>query len=312
MKIIPYGKEKYARPCVLLLGYFDAMHVGHRRLVERAKEAAAESGCDVGIMTFTGAKNGGQVFIYEERLHIFASLGIDFVYPADFGDPAFRTTEGDEFLHNVCAQLNVRAFVCGEDFTYGKGAACGAGELRAFGKARGIAVYAEPLVCPGGEKAASAVAKTLLDAGDIPALEKLLGGRYFIEGAVSTEGRHVGTKIGFPTANIAYDPALQVPAEGVYGGIALVGDAAWPAAVNVGVPPMFADNAASAALEANLIGFSGDIYGGSISIAFSRRLRGLVRFSTRDELVRTVLDDIDSVKRELGEDGVVLDDLGGR
>ncbi len=75
---------------------------------------------------------------------------------------------------------------------------------------------------------------------------------------------------------------------------------------------MFADNAASAALEANLIGFSGDIYGDAISIAFVRRLRGLVKFSTRDELVRTVLDDIDSVKRELGEDGVVLDDLGGR
>lgn len=294
MKIIPYGKEKYARPCVLLLGYFDAMHVGHRRLVERAKEAAAESGCDVGIMTFTGAKNGGQVFIYEERLHIFASLGIDFVYPADFGDPAFRTTEGDEFLHNVCAQLNVRAFVCGEDFTYGKGAACGASELRAFGKAHGIAVHTEPLVCPGGEKAASAVAKTLLDAGDIPALEKLLGGRYFIEGAVSTEGRHVGTKIGFPTANI-HPSAQKYPLRrGVYAVSAQIDGKTYRGIANYGARPTFGDG--RVVLEIYFLGYGGDLYGRELTVYFDFFIREIRRFNGADELAAQLKKDLEKIQ----------------
>ena len=78
---------------------------------------------------------------------------------------------------------------------------------------------------------------------------------------------------GFPRRR-RREPKLQVPAEGVYGGLALVDGTVWPAAINVGKPPTFRDRAASASLEANLIGFSGDIYGSAISLAFLWRILG--------------------------------------
>ena len=112
--------------------------------------------------------------------------------------------------------------------------------------------------------------------------------------------------MGFPTANIAVDGSLQLPAEGVYEGLALVRGEVWPAAINVGVPPTFKDRARSASLEANLIGFSGDIYDDEISLVFARRLRGLVKFSSVDELIRTVLGNIETVKADFGGKGVPL------
>ena len=72
--------------------------------------------------------------------------------------------------------------------------------------------------------------------------------------------------MGFPTANLRKVPdGIQVPADGVYEGLLLVDDTVWPVAVNVGLPPTDADDAASAHLEANIIGYTGDLYGASVS-----------------------------------------------
>ena len=115
--------------------------------------------------------------------------------------------------------------------------------------------------------------------------------------------------MGFPTANVTYAAHVQVPAEGVYGGLALVDGTVWPAAINVGKPPTFRDRAASASLEANIIGFAGDIYGAAISLVFLWRIRPLVKFPSVDALIATVLGNIDEVRAELGESGVSLHDF---
>ena len=199
MQIIDHGTGSLQQDCVLLLGYFDGVHIGHRKLIAKAKAIAAERGCLVGITTFYDSKNGRQIYTFAERVRLFEQLGIDFVYAAAF-DERFRATEGDEFLRHVCARLSVCAFVCGIDYTYGKDAAGNTGTLRAFCKDRGIPLYVEELVNFSGEKAASAQAKRYLDAGDVQGLARLLGAPYFICGTVSTEGRQVGRKLGFPTA----------------------------------------------------------------------------------------------------------------
>ena len=174
MQIIDHGTGSLQQDCVLLLGYFDGVHIGHRKLIAKAKAIAAERGCLVGITTFYDSKNGRQIYTFAERVRLFEQLGIDFVYAAAF-DGRFRATEGDDFLRHVCAHLSVRAFVCGADYTYGKDAAGNTGTLRAFCKDRGIPLYVEELVNFSGEKAASAQAKRYLDAGDVQGLARLLG-----------------------------------------------------------------------------------------------------------------------------------------
>ena len=187
MRIVDFDTGQYGEPCVLLLGYFDGVHIGHRKLIARAEEIARALCCETGIMTFYDSKRGGQIYLFEERVMLFEKAGLDFVYAAHYND-AFRATDGIAFLDRVCASLNVRAFVCGKDHVFGKDAACGERELHAFCRARGIALHCEPLVSCGGQKAAATQAKGLLDAGDMPALQELLGGPYFILGTVSTEG----------------------------------------------------------------------------------------------------------------------------
>ena len=114
--------------------------------------------------------------------------------------------------------------------------------------------------------------------------------------------------MGFPTANLQVPDGIQVPADGVYEGLVLVDDTAWPAAVNVGLPPTYADDAASAHLEANLIGYTGDLYGASVSLAFTRWLRPSRVFDSLDELIATVEGNIGDIRHNLGEQGMSIRD----
>ena len=108
--------------------------------------------------------------------------------------------------------------------------------------------------------------------------------------------------MGFPTANVEVDGSLCVPADGVYGGYVLVGNAAWPAAVNVGLPPTFEHAPGSAHLEANLLGFKGDLYGADVKVLFAEWLRPSRKFDSLDELIATVNGNIAYIRETYGEE----------
>ena len=77
------GKFDRAAPCVMLLGGFDGVHAGHRRLAERAKRYSLP----VGIMTIGGGKGEKSLFTFSEREDIFKGLGLDFAFELPFSDP---------------------------------------------------------------------------------------------------------------------------------------------------------------------------------------------------------------------------------
>ena len=94
-----------------------------------------------------------------------------------------------------------------------------------------------------------------------------------------------------------------MPGEGVYAGLVYSDDWAWPAAINVGAPPTFS-TPDPAFLEANLLGFKGDLYGRTVKVLFSSWLRASRPFDSLEELERTVLGNIDWVRQNLGDQGV--------
>lgn len=293
MRIIDQKSGAAADPCVLLLGYFDGVHIGHRALISEAKALAREGGLCVGVTTFYDGKRGGQIYTFSERCKLFEELGIGFVYAAQF-DEAFRATEGEKFLCRVCSALPVRAFVCGEDYTYGRGAACGVRELRAFSAAHGIGLHVLPAVGFGGEKAAATLAKTYLREGDMQRLAALLGGRYFISGTVQTEGRHVGRQIGFPTANIHVDPGKFPLREGVYAVSAAIGGKEYRGIANYGARPTFGD--ARVVLEAYFAGFNGDLYGRELTVFFDFYIRPVRKFENAEELAAQLSRDLERIQ----------------
>ena len=195
----------------------------------------------------------------------------------------------------------------GSDFRLGRGGASGVAEMQTWGSEHGVDVYGHELLCVDGQTICATRIRQELRQGHVELAAELLGRPYMLRGIVAG-GRHQGSDMGFPTANIQVPEGIQVPADGVYEGLVLVDDTVWPAAVNVGLPPTYADDAASAHLEANLIGYAGDLYGASVSLAFTRWLRPSRVFDSLDELIATVEGNIDDIRHHLGEQGVSIRD----
>lgn len=293
MRVVDYGTGSLSEPCVLLLGYFDGMHVGHRALLARAKEIAEKQNLLVGVMTFYDSKNGGQVYTFGERLYLFEKLGADFAFAARF-DEAFRATDGREFLDRIARSLEVRAFVCGTDFTFGRGAACGAEELRAFCSERSVQAEILPLVRLHGEKAAASLAKQYLAGGEVEKLAELLGDKYFIRGEVATEGRHVGRTIGFPTANIHLSSEKYPLKTGVYAVTAEIGGKIYRGIANYGSRPTFGDG--RTVLEVYADGYAGDLYGQAITVYFDEFIREIRKFGSAEELSGQLKKDLERIR----------------
>jgi riboflavin kinase/FMN adenylyltransferase len=115
---------------------------------------------------------------------------------------------------------------------------------------------------------------------------RFLGGPLLVEGEV-VEGDKRGRKLGFPTANMVPADGIVPPGHGVYAAFAN----GVPAAVNVGIRPMF-QTGRGLLIESYLIGFDGDLYGRMLRVAFIKRLRGERRFPSVEELIAQMHRDV--------------------
>lgn len=296
--------------CAVAIGAFDGCHIGHRELVRRTVADARARGIASVAVTFdpdpdevVSRAPALKLMTVADRLRALALTGVDFVVVVPFTRELAALDHDAFFTRVLAAALDVRAVHVGSDFRLGARGASTVAIMRAWGAERGIDVVGHDLVHADGSVVSATRIRSLVAAGDVSAARVELGRRPLVRGTV-VHGRGQGTGMGFPTANILVPEGLQLPAEGVYAGFAVLGCEAWPAAINVGVPPMFAKSAASARLEANLLGFDGDLYGRELAVVFDRRLRAPESFASVEELVATVNNDIASTRALLGADRI--------
>lgn len=293
--------------CVIAIGAFDGVHLGHRHLLQQAVNDARERGIAAVAVTFdpdpdvvVSDEPAPKLMSLDDRLRTLASVGIDAVAVVPF-DANVAAMDHEAFFERIVAPaLRVRAIHVGTDFRLGARGSATVDVLRSWGEARGIEVFGHELLREAGGTVSSSRIRALLAQGDVDSANADLGRTHMVRGRV-VHGRGEGRKLGFPTANIEVSGRMATPQEGVYAGFACLGDSAWPAAINVGVPPMFKDCAASAKLEANIIGFSDDIYGAQIAVSFVKQLRPSRTFASLDELVATVEGNIEDVRELFGE-----------
>ncbi len=267
----------------MLLGGFDGLHIGHRRLLSHAKA----SGFSVGVMSIIGGKDGN-LFTFAERERIFQENGADFMIELPFEEIKALTPQ--QFIGKLTSEFDVRLFVCGEDFRFGAGAA-GTPETL---KAMQIPVETLSLVCIDGEKISSRTVKQRLKTGDIEGVNALLGEEFFLLGRVERD-RQVGRTIGFPTANIPY-PAEKFPLKiGVYETRVTVDGKEYKGITNYGARPTF-DNE-KVVTETHLDGFSGDLYGRELCVRFVKFLREVKKFNGADELKAQLEEDIRRIRK---------------
>lgn len=268
----------------MLLGGFDGLHVGHRRLLSHAKE----SGLPVGVMSIIGGKEGN-MFTFAERERIFKDGGADFVFELPFAE--IKDMSPTEFLNFLTDEFHPALFVCGEDFRFGADAL---GTPEMIKTSTHVRVEVLSLVEMGGEKISSRRIKAMLRAGEIEKANALLGEEFFLCGKV-VKDRQVGRTIGFPTANIPYAEEKFPLKEGVYETRTKVDGVEYKGITNYGARPTFGNE--KVVTETYLDGFSGDLYGRELTVRFVSYLRGIEKFGGADALKKQLEKDIRRVRQ---------------
>lgn len=294
------GLDEVARDwgrSIVTIGVFDGVHRGHQRIVGRAVQVAAERRLPVVVVTFDPhpdevVRPGSHppfLCTVRRRAELLAGLGTDAVCVLPF-TLEFSRLDPDEFVQAVLVdRLHAAAVVVGENFRFGHRAAGNVALLGELGEKYDFTAEGVPLLADDGFTISSSRIRELLAAGDVAAAAADLGRPHRIEGVV-VRGHQRGRTLGFPTANLQPPPHTAIPADGVYAGWLTAFDpdgleaGRWPAAISVGTNPTFGGReriVEAYALDRDDL----DLYGAHVAVDFTARLRGMVKFSSADELV---------------------------
>ncbi len=280
MDIVEYGL-KLNYDCVLCLGYFDGIHLGHTALINKAKEIAKSKNAKLAVLLFTGGKNTkGDLFTFEERLIKLKTLNVDTVIYKELNED-FKNTTAKEFLKDLTEFYSLKTVVTGEDFTFGKNASGNVNTLKEFMLDYGVEVLTFDLILSGNEKVSTRDIKALLSKGEVVKANQLLGSNYFVRERV-IKGKQKGRDLGFPTANMLVSAEKMKIKEGVYLTLSIIDGKVYPAITNVGTQPTF--NGVNHVIESYFKGFNGDLYDKILSVYFVDYIRDIKRFESQEEL----------------------------
>lgn len=294
--------HSFAAPCVVALGTFDGLHRGHLDVIGTAKQEAEHTGAKLAVFTFSNHPlewiNPAHVPVAlvtpAVKLQLLESLGVDVLIDIPFNQLVADLLP-QQFLERLSA-LNYSCLVVGENFTYGQRGVGNVYTLAASAQALGFKLIVRKLVSNNGTIVSSTEIRRLITAGEVQQAAKMLGRSYSISGIVA-HGNERGRLLGYPTANLELvDAYVAIPLGGVYAVRAYVDGGVYGGMANIGKNPTFGD-VEKPRLETNIFGFSGDIYGKTLTIEFVQRIRGEVKFAGIDALkAQLAQDKLDCLK----------------
>ena len=140
----------------------------------------------------------------------------------------------------------------------------------------------------------------MVSGGQVEEAARLLGRPYALSGEV-VRGKQLGRTLGYPTANVASAPGILVPGAGVYAcRVRLEDGSRHRAAVSVGVNVTVSPNAPRTVEAFLMDGFSGDLYGQSVTVEFVAHLRAMEKFVSLEVLKEKIAQDVEEAARRLG------------
>lgn len=294
--------HSFAAPCVVALGTFDGLHRGHLDVIGTAKQEAEHTGAKLAVFTFSNHPlewiNPAHVPVAlvtpAVKLQLLESLGVDVLIDIPFNQLVADLLP-QQFLERLRA-LNYSCLVVGENFTYGQRGMGNVYTLAASAQALGFKLIVRKLVSNNGTIISSTEIRRLITDGEVQQAAKMLGRSYSISGIVA-HGNERGRLLGYPTANLELvDAHVAIPLGGVYAVRAYVDGCVYGGMANIGKNPTFGD-VEKPRLETNIFGFSGDIYGKTLTIEFVQRIRGEVKFAGIDALkAQLAQDKLDCLK----------------
>ena len=279
-------------PCVVTIGNFDGVHLGHQALLTEVKKRAHDLKLESAVITFEPnpkdyfSQNKPQTRIssLREKIELFNEIKIDRVHIIKFNQEFSKVT-ANEFISVLIKQLKVKEIVVGEDFCFGRGREGGIKQLSASSMKLNI----KNKILMDGKRISSTLIRNLLANDKLDQANKYIGRPYSISGKV-VHGEKRGRKIGFPTANI-HMRHNRPPLKGVFAvkfqnhfGVA-----------NLGIRPSIKGEK-KLQLEVHLLNFSSDLYSQHVNVIFLKKLRDEKKFKSLDELKEQIKLDVIKAK----------------
>jgi riboflavin kinase / FMN adenylyltransferase len=287
------------RGCVLTVGNYDGVHLGHQQMIGALKARAAQLRLAATVLVF---EPSSKEFIdpdgapprltrWREKFLALAALGVDRLVTLRFDECMRAMTPGCFVDELIVGKLGTRHMVVGDDFRYGSNAGGTIDSLRTAGQAHGFGVDQMAPFVVDGVRVSSTAVRERLELGDFAGAARLLGRPYRMLGRV-VQGRRLGRTLGFPTANLRLmrrkPPLWGILAVWVHG----IDSRPLPGVASLGTRPTV--NGTEPLLEAHVLDFSGDLYGRHLEIEFVAKLRDEVKFDSLEAM--TVQMQIDAAR----------------
>jgi riboflavin kinase / FMN adenylyltransferase len=287
---------------VLTIGVFDGFHRGHQSLVRETVRLARRLKASPAALTFKNHPlnvlhhEGKVAFLYprKETFRALKGAGIGRVLVVDFTARYARQTP-EEFVHRWARRFDLKGVVVGDDFRFGSGNRGDVTTLRRLGRKLGFKVSAVTLRGGAGNAVSSSRIRRALLEGRVEEANRMLGRPFHITGRVM-RGRHIGHKLGYPTANLERLGCF-IPRRGIYACLVKVGNRAYRGGLDLGTQPTVSGGSPSVRAEAHLLGYHGNLYGRNISIHLMKYLRPEIRFKGLGSLARHIRRDVETIRR---------------
>jgi len=290
-------------PCVIAIGNFDGVHLGHRALIEASRQLAGADG-SVAVVTFEPlpqaffrpAQAPARLSTVYQKLDLLRSAGVNLTWLMRF-DSQFAALTAREFIQQVLvAKLSASHVVVGADFRFGRGQEGDVAMLTELGGELGFVVKTVPAVLCDKERVSSSGIRAKLAAGNFTSAADWLGRPFRMEGHV-TRGAGLGRTLGYPTANL-HIRAEPSPLGGVLAAFSRVSGGRWlPAVTNLGRRP--AVGGKEPLLEVHFFDFNEDLYGQRLEVQFVAKLRDELNFESLNDLVEQMKRDEQAARLKL-------------
>ncbi|RVU54170.1 bifunctional riboflavin kinase/FAD synthetase [Anaerosphaera multitolerans] len=287
----------------IALGNFDGVHIAHRVLLEKLVKEARANNFKSSILIF---KNHTKNIVFKQEQKLLSSneqkyrfleeIGIDIIYEKEFNNE-IMTMDPIIFIEDfLLKNLKVKGVVIGFDYKFGYKARGNIELLKKLSLKNQFDLFVIDPVIEDGMVVSSTLIRSLIKKGDIILANKLLGYNFTIRGTV-INGKKLGKKMGYPTANIKPDINYEIPKFGVYDSTVEVDGKIYRAATNIGKNPTIENSGLR--IEAHLLDFHKEIYGKPIKLSLLEFIREEMSFDNIDDLFSQIKADVDYIKSKL-------------
>ena len=285
----------------LALGFFDGVHKAHREVLSKAAEFGHQNNTKSAVIIFKRHPdtilNGSRkksIITFEDKLLILSRLGIDYAFLINF-DKNLSMVEPEDYIKNYLVEyFSPIAITTGYSHTFGKDAKGTPELLRKYSKIFDYEYFEiPPVLTRKGKEINSSLIKKAVKNSNFELVKDLTGYDFYVKGQV-IHGNELGRKIGYPTANFIWPKSIIKPQQGVFVVKVHWDKRVFDGILNIGLKS-FGDNPAVCTAEVFIPGFSGNLYGKTLTVKFLSRLRDEMKFENVEMLKAQIEADVKAV-----------------